>query len=430
MFESASGLLSKIRLGEDSYLELKEVRVAGTRVSDPHRDAMADELAAFANASGGLCVLGVDDKSREVVGIAPENLDTVENWIQAICMDAIKPPLLPLIERRTLPSSLGQELPVITVEISRSLWVHKSPGGYFHRVGSSKREMSPDYLARLFQQRSQTRLIRFDEQIVPGASIADLEDKLWRRFAPRQTDTEQPEAVLDKLGLARADESETWRPTVSGILLATNEPRRFLPNAFIQAVAYRGNSAVPQTEADAYQTAAKDISGPIDAQVFEALRFVFSNMHTEATKDAGRHDLPQYDLTAVFEALVNAVAHRDYAIYGAKIRLRLFADRLELYVPGALPNTMTIESLPLRQSARNEVLTSLLARCPLPGAVPDFYSERTHMMDKRGEGVPIILQRTFALAGKPARYEMIDGEELLLILPAATLTGGPAVGVQ
>jgi hypothetical protein len=48
------------------------------------------------------------------------------------------------------------------MELPRSLFVHRSPGGYFHRVGSSKREMDPDYLARLFQQRSQSRIIRFD----------------------------------------------------------------------------------------------------------------------------------------------------------------------------------------------------------------------------------------------------------------------------
>ena len=61
MFETTKDLLDKIRLGEDSVLELKEVRFAGARVNAPHRDSLGDELAAFANGRGGVCVLGVED---------------------------------------------------------------------------------------------------------------------------------------------------------------------------------------------------------------------------------------------------------------------------------------------------------------------------------------------------------------------------------
>jgi predicted HTH transcriptional regulator len=142
-------------------------------------------------------------------------------------------------------------------------------------------------------------------------------------------------------------------------------------------------------------------------------------MRVAATKTIGRADFPQFDLTAVFEALTNAVAHRDYAIYGSKIRLRLFADRLKLYSPGALSNTMTVDSLPFRQSARNEVLTSLLARCPVPTGLSDFMTQRTTMMDKRGEGVPVILDRTRTLTGRDPEYRILDGEELLLIIPSS-----------
>jgi predicted HTH transcriptional regulator len=97
----------------------------------------------------------------------------------------------------------------------------------------------------------------------------------------------------------------------------------------------------------------------------------------------------------------------------------MYADRLELCSPGALVNTMTVASLPLRQSARNEVVTSLLARCPVPADLPGVETERATMMDKRGEGVGLILTRTRALAGRDAVYQLIDGEELQLVLPAA-----------
>ena len=424
MLNSTRELREKIRLGEDSFLELKEVRLSGNRVIAPSRDSLSDELAALANTRGGVCVLGVEDKAREVTGIPWESLDGVEAFVGEVCNDSVEPPLLPMIERLTLANSLGIETPVLKVELARSLFVHRSAGGYFHRVGSGKREMTPDYLARLFQQRSQARMIRFDEQTVAGGTLADLNEALWRRFETRQSGAETREAFLHKLGLAGQDEEMVWRPTVAGVLMASEDPRRFLPNAFIQAVAYRGNTGTPGAGASGYQLDAADITGPLDRQVMDAHRFVARNMRTGARKVIGRTDVPQYDMTAIFEALVNAVAHRDYAIYGSKIRLRMYSDRLELYSPGALANTMSVESLPLRQSARNEVVTSLLARCRVPIDLNGLMTDRATMMDRRGEGVLIILERTEALAGRSPEYRVIDGEELLLVVPAASVENG------
>jgi predicted HTH transcriptional regulator len=415
MFDQVAELLEKIRLGEDSFLELKEVRFAGQKVTAPHRDGLADELSAFANSRGGVCVLGVDD-DREVLGVPLERLDVLEDFVRELCLNSVTPPLAPVIERLTLPSSFGELLPVLKVDVGKSLFVHRSPGGYLHRIGSAKREMTPDYLARLFQQRSQARIIRFDEQPVPGAVLDDLRPELWQRFAsPRVPDTR--EVLLDKLAMARLDADGSMRPTVAGVLMASADPRRWLPNAFIQAVAYRGTEVRPQGDAT-YQLDAQDITGPLDVQISAACHFVKKNMQVHASKDQGRHDLPQYDLTAVFEAVVNAVAHRDYSIHGAKIRLRLFADRLELYSPGAIPNTMTVESLPYRQAARNEAITSLLAKCPVP-ATDQAITVRSAMMDKRGEGVQIILDSSERLSGQRPVFSLVDESELRLVIPAA-----------
>lgn len=176
---------------------------------------------------------------------------------------------------------------------------------------------------------------------------------------------------------------------------------------------------VPASDDRDYQLDAADLHGPIDRQVLDALRFVRRNMRVGATKAVGRRDVPQYDVTAVFEALVNAVAHRDYSIHGSKIRLRMFADRLELATPGALPNTMSVESLALRQAARNEVLTSMLARTPIPDDVTRQESERTSFMDKRGEGVAIILDRSEKLSGRRPLYQVVDDAEVQLTIYAA-----------
>lgn len=419
MFDSPQELLDKIRLGESTFLEFKEVRFAGGRIRSPGRDAVADELSAFANSRGGVFVLGVEDTTHEVVGIPIDRLDAVVDFVREICIDSVHPPIESVVlDRLWLPSSTGEELAVVKVEVPRSLFVHRSPGGYLLRTGDSKRTMSTEYLARLLQQRSQTRLIRFDEQTVPATGLDDLVPDLYERFRTPRSDDDRS-SFLSKLGMARADEDGVVKPTVAGVLMATHDPRGWIPNAFIQAVAYRGD-AIRAATAEAYQLDAMDISGSLDRQIVDACRFVTKNMRTEAFKGndhPGRVDVPQYEMSAVFEAVVNAVAHRDYSVHGSKIRLRLFENRLELYSPGSIVNSLTIESLPYRQAARNETLCSLLTKCVVPDE-PWLTTDRRSMMEKRGEGVPIILGNSERLSGRIPEYRLIDDAELLLTIHA------------
>ncbi len=418
MFDGREELLEAIRLGETTFLEFKEVRFAGGKVRGPNRRDLADELAAFANGRGGVCVLGINDKSREIVGIPDDRVQQVVTLVRDVCTDSIEPPLVPVIDALRLPSEGGEELAVVKVEIERSLFVHRSPGGHLHRVGDSKRKISQEYLARLFQQRSQTRIIRFDEQIVHQASVDELVPELWERFRTSRTGDDR-DGLLPKLHMARRDDRGVLRPTVAGVLVASRDPREWLPNAFVQAVAYRGRRVRPRGWDAPYQMDASDIAGPLDRQVEESCRFVARNMKVLGFKELGRVDRPQFDMTAVFEAMVNAVAHRDYSIHGSKIRLRLFDDRLEISSPGSIANSMTAENLAYLQASRNEVITSLLAKCPVPADIPWLETDRETLMDRRGEGVRIILENSLRLAGREAEYRLIDEAELLLTIHAA-----------
>ena len=348
MFDNTKELLDKIRLGENTFLEFKEVRFSGGKVIGPRRNVLADGLAALANSRGGVFVLGIEDKTHEVVGIPPDRLDVVVDLVRSVCTDSINPPIEDaVLDRLWLPSSTGEELAVVRIDVPRSLFVHKSPGGYVRRLGDSKRPMSPEYLARLFQQGSQTRFIHFDEQTVASARLENLAPHLVDRLRTPRSE-EDRDTFLDKLGMARLDEDGMHRPTVAGVLMATEDPRRWLPNAYIQAVAYRGDAIRAGSAGGAYQLDAEDAAGPLDRQIVEACRFVARNMRTAAVKNQGRTDRPQYDMTAVFEAIVNAVAHRDYSIHESKIRLRLFENRLEIYSPGSIANSLTIDSLRYR----------------------------------------------------------------------------------
>ena len=404
-------LMRHIRLGEDSTLELKRVLLAGSRVTEPKRNEFADELAGMANGWGGTAVLGVEDRSRDVPGIPLDRLDAVETWTREICNDSVKPPLDALIRKMELPGADGRLVAVLCVEIVRSLFVHKSPGGYFRRIGSSKREMSPEVLARLFQERSQSRVIRFDESPVPGTSPEHLDEGLTRRFF--REDGAPDEAALRKLRIIADDEEGAARITIAGVLLCTREPGQWLPHAQIQAVSYAG-----ERQDINYQLDARDFGGPLDEQVLEALHFVRRNMRVAATKEMARVERRQFSDRAVFEALVNAVAHRDYSMAGVRVRLHVFGNRLELHVPGALANTLTPDSMDSRQYSRNELIVSLLARCRVS---EQENLVRSYMMDRRGEGVPIILDESRKLSGRMPEYTLLDDSELRLVIWSAGL---------
>src|SRR3990172_12071580 len=126
MFESPEELIKKIRLGEDSTLELKTVAFHGNKISGPKRDDLADELAAFGNSFDGVIILGGDDRTKDIEGIPLDKLDIVETFVREICNDSIEPPINVRIVRMMLPDSQGIERAIIKVDIPRSLFVHKS----------------------------------------------------------------------------------------------------------------------------------------------------------------------------------------------------------------------------------------------------------------------------------------------------------------
>lgn len=410
-------LLRRISLGEDSHLEMKAVYFRGSKQIDgPRAGKLSDELASFANAAGGLLILGVDDKTHQVEGIPRERLDAVEQWLGNLAETLVEPPLVFHSTHLELPDTAGDWQAVIAIEIPRSLWVHRSAGGYFHRVGSSKRQLSTDYLARLIQQRSQARIIRFDEQSVPEARFEDLAEDLVLKFIQtlfEEQESAPPSAlnVLKRLHLLTRDADGEVRPSVSGVLLCSRRPDRWLPSAYIQAVVYRG-----RVQDSAHQIDARDIFGPLDQQIREGLAFVLKNQRMAAVKTPEREEFPQFSKRAVFEAIVNAVVHRDYAIPAARIRLFLFEDRLEVRSPGTIPNSMTVESMTELSFPRNELITNLLGRFY---PVEDKSLRRKTLMDKRGDGVKAILSESLSLSGKKPIYKLIEDLELKLTIFAA-----------
>lgn len=121
------------------------------------------------NTLGGTLILSVSD-AGEVRPLDREQLDRLDSCVGEIYADSIDPPLAFVTQRMALPQGK-----VLVLEIDQSDSVHRSPGGYLRRQGSSKRQLSPGALRRLFQQRGRSGLAGPDELPVAGTGPRPLD---------------------------------------------------------------------------------------------------------------------------------------------------------------------------------------------------------------------------------------------------------------
>lgn len=232
MFDTLESLLQQIKLGEDSCLVFKEVRTQGYKIKGPTQNDLADELAAFANSRlGGVLLMGVSD-SGQITGIEQHMISIVEAMIRNACSDSIEPILFVTTRHLSIPDELGEPKYIIRVDISKSLFVHRSPSGYYNRIGDAKKPMPTELLARLFQQRSQARLLPFDEHAVPNTNCSDLNIDAILPFLLEGT--LPSEETLLKLKILTKDEHGDSRCSVGGLLLFGRHPQQIFANAVIE----------------------------------------------------------------------------------------------------------------------------------------------------------------------------------------------------
>ena len=401
----------QLRLGEDSRWEFKQIEFSGDTPTSPRRDDLADELGAFANAGGGVLLCGVSDDGR-IQGMSREQMAALDRLLVEVSTDTIVPPLRIDVHHRELDDKA-----FVLVEVSRGDAVHERAGRAFIRVGATKRRLDGDERLRLAQNRAQSRYLWFDKQVVPQTGFETLSERLWEPLLSVAGATD-PRRGLMNLRLLTQDETGVERATIAGVLLCAQSPQEWMPQATIVATHYRGQDRASG------QLDAQEIVGPLPVQVADTVKFVVRNMRVAARKMPEREDAPQYSTAAVFEAVVNAVAHRDYSMSSRRIRLSMFKNRLEIDSPGQLPNGMTIEGMDASQATRNEVIASVFGRIPV-GDVPGS-DHRRYLMERRGDGVSIILEETRETAGILPEYNVVDESSLVLSIPAAKLELTPA----
>ena len=410
--------LASIRAGEDTELELKEIVFRGDRISFAREEGratsrLAEVFVSMANTKGGVVVMGVRDSDRMPVGIEPEKRDLLEQFVVNVALNNCKPMIVPALDWEYLPGEDDVPKLCLIVEIPMSRFdVHQtSDGRYLQRLGSHRQSIPPERLARLLSARRLTSPI--EERPLLGSSLDDLSEiRLEKYFRDRFSDWSEPDdwgstLVAHKLA-AVLDSGVT--PTYLGVLLFAEQPERYIYGAYIDLAVYTHDTPDGNT-ADSNR-----FVGPVPEQIAQVVSYlrVSPLVPTVSRKDRdGRRDYPSYALTALQEAVVNAVVHRDYEIAGSQIIIRMFPDRIEFQNPGALYNTLTIENLyagcqPVR---RNQLLA---------GFMRDYKSTLTgsSFMEARGEGFLNLVRDSLHLSGRRPELEQI-GEATKLTIYAA-----------
>jgi ATP-dependent DNA helicase RecG len=312
---------------------------------------LAETLAAFANTDGGVVLLGIDPMGNTVRGV--RTIDAATDKALAAGLRCEPPLILPRPEKATFD---GKEILLIQVPAGLP-HAYGLRGKYLARSGKKNIALGPRQLRQLLRERGEAN---FEALPAPGATLDDLEDALVQKYAAMFLNDPLPnkkDAILDLLHRrgCLVKEGGSFRPTISGYLLFGREPQRALPSAEILLARYAGKQ---MTDEFLRET----VRGPLTEEVRRAEAFVVANMRKGARIDGlQRVDRSEYPIPAVREAIVNAVAHRDYAIRGDEIRVLMFSDRIEVYSPGRLPGHVTVDNIVEERFSRNEVIAQVLA---------------------------------------------------------------------
>ena len=162
----------RLQLGEDSRWEFKQIEFSGDHPKSSRREDLADEMAAFANASGGVLLCGVSD-SGELQGMSRKQATAFSQLLAEVSTDTVKPPLRIDVHHRQLDGKI-----FVLVEVPRGNFVHERAGRTYFRVGATKRPMEVEERLRLAQGRAQSRYLWFDQQAVPHTGFETLLERL------------------------------------------------------------------------------------------------------------------------------------------------------------------------------------------------------------------------------------------------------------
>lgn len=353
------------------------VEVGGT-------DDLAKDIVCFANTNGGQIIIGVA-RDRTIVGVSDP--DPVHRHVDNVAFNNCEPPIT--VVQETV--EIDGKTVVVNVPKGDQRPYRTNRGRYYVRTTSGCRDASREELLRLFQA---VESLYYDETPLPRLTVTDLDVGAFERFLQRtgQKDLAQdPPRLLRSWGLL-----SSGHPTVAGLLLLGHDPQRHLPYAQINAARFPGRdvAAAPSDR--------KDIAGRLLDMIDDAQRFLRLHLRIpheiEGFQPEPRPELPE---EALREAIVNAVAHRDYTVQGP-MRLFIFDDRIELHTPGKPPNSVDADAM--RAGVHVVRNPRIYARMSDAGPVT-----------RAGTGVPRIVKLVRDATGEDIGLDVRDFEVLLSI---------------
>ncbi len=240
----------------------------------------------------------------------------------------------------------------------------------------------------------------FDSQLLDQVDDGSLDPDLTARYTAavlgRPISAIEKSDVLKELlnrGLLWHDkQSQAFRPTAAGLLLFGKTPSAVFPQCRITANAYGGTEKGESIDR-------RDIRQPLPKAIEETFDFLVRNMrHTNTVIGFARVEIDEYPYEALREALINAVAHRDYSFTGNSIRVEKYADRIAVLSPGLPPPPLTLEkirALRYLPCSRNPNLARGLS-----------YFER---IEEQGDGLRRIMTVTTNMGLPAPEFQQVDG---------------------
>ena len=327
-----SEILDLVKVGEGYTLEFKE----------SYTDTIGKTICAFANSSGGKIILGVKDNG-EVKGYNLTN--AVHSKIQDVARH-IDPSITVLVEK------IDSQLTIITVpEGEDKPYAHS--GQYYIRIGATSQKMNRNELRRFFQNERQ---VLFDEKPNFNFNLDnDFNKPVYESFLNKanitnnlpQLDLLRNLSLLDGKNLKNA-----------GVLVFCHRVTKFFMNARITCILYKGKNKLDILDK-------KDFDADLYANFDNAFDYICSRLNTnyiiEGKTRINKLEIPE---KAIREALINAIAHRDYFSNG-QIQVDIFYDRVEITNPGGLVSGLSKKDIDKKSMPRNPLLFDLMLRLDL-----------------------------------------------------------------
>jgi ATP-dependent DNA helicase RecG len=327
---------------EDQWYDRKSIRVSP--------QTLAKLLIAFANADGGTVIVGLSEgQVQGTNGYADHVNELMQAHVQH-CQPAV--PAQGRLIGCTNENGDSDDLLVIDVRPGDTVYANGRDEVYL-RIGDETRRLTYAQRQELLYDRGHGS---YESRLVEGALFDDVESELLENYV-RALRAPDGRRLLQARGLTSGEGL-----TVAGVLLFTEQPQRFLPEAFIRVVRYRGRER--GTGARQELVTDQRVEGPIPYQLVQARDLIRGEQpRRRALAESGTFDaVPLVPEDAWLEGLVNAAVHRSYSLAGDHIRVEIFSDRIEVESPGRFPGLFNAaDPLKAPRYARNPRIARVAA---------------------------------------------------------------------